>query len=208
MIQGFGAPNLAVNSYKNSYAYQQKGKESGAVANGGESAKTAKTDEAVFSSKGMWAGKTNDEITKGVQNEYKKLQANIVSTMLNSAGLNGGNNNVDFDIDIEIPGEAQAMSVEDLVNAMPDEWKPDAVAGRIVDFAVAFYEKSGLSGEDFYEKIKASIEDGFGQADKAMGGKLPSNVNQVTELTRNAVLEKLNAWAESKGIQIPTDEKK
>jgi hypothetical protein len=87
-------------------------------------------------------------------------------------------------------------------NAGHDE-KYLQAAERIVDFATAFYEKSGMSGEDFYNKIKDSIDKGFGGASDELGKKLPGNIKSVMEETRTAVYAKLDAWAESVGISIP-----
>ncbi|MCL1947174.1 MAG: DUF5610 domain-containing protein [Chitinivibrionia bacterium] len=213
MIQGFGISNASVDSYKTAYAYQRK---DGNGVSGGNAKTSSKKDEAVFSSSGTreneevrekteWSGKTNEEIVKGVKEEYKKLQANIIKSMLTSAGLQGGGKNKDLDaiFNFEIPESVQKYTPEELVDMLPDEWKPDAVAERIVNFATSFYERSGLSGEDFYEKIKEAIESGFGAADKQIGGKLPGNIKDVIQFTKNAVAEKLEKWAESMGIKIP-----
>ena len=212
MIQGFGISNASVDSYKTAYAYQRK---DGNGVSGGNAKTSSKKDEAVFSSGGAreneevrekadWSGKTNDEIVKGVQDEYRKLQANIVKTMLVSAGLQGGKGkDLEAIFNVEIPESVQKYTPEELVDMLPDEWKPDAVAERIVNFATSFYEGSGLSGEDFYAKIKDAIESGFGAADKQIGGKLPGNIKDVIQFTKNAVAEKLEKWAESMGIKIP-----
>jgi hypothetical protein len=213
MIQGFGIANVSVDSYKKASTYQRKEKDG---VSGDGAKKPVKTDEAIFSSKGVredeeirektnWSEKTNDEIVKAVKDEYRKLQANIVKSMLVSAGINvGGKAGKLEDIfDLEIPESEKGLTAEELVDMMPDEWKPDAVAQRIVDFAVSFYEQSGLSGEEFLEKVKEAIEGGFGAVDKMIGGKLPGNIKEVIQFTKNAVSEKLDKWAQDMGIQIP-----
>jgi hypothetical protein len=124
--------------------------------------------------------------------------------MLNSVGL-GGSGEIDFNaiFDLEIPESEQGLTAEELVDMLPDAWKPDAVAERIVNLAVSFYEKSGLSGEEFLEKIKEAIGSGFAAADKMIGGRLPGNIKEVIQFTRDAVSARLDKWAESMGIQIP-----
>ena len=76
--------------------------------------------------------------------------------------------------------EAQAAISED------GEWGVKAVSDRIVQFAIA------ASGGDKskYETLKASIEKGFGQAAKALGGELPT----ISQETYKETMRKLEAW--------------
>jgi len=208
MIQGVGINNVSVDNYRASSVHHRK---DGGGAGENALKTPSKKDEAIFSSKGVedaqknWSEKTNDEIVKGVQDEHRKLQANIVKSMLVSAGIIGNNGKIDWNsiFDLEIPESEKGLTAEQLIEMLPNAWKPDAVAERIIDFAVSFYEKSGLSGEEFYEKVRAAIDSGFAAADKEIGGKLPGNIKEVIAYTRQAVYERLDKWAEAMGIQIP-----
>jgi len=64
----------------------------------------------------------------------------------------------------------------------------EQTADRIVQFAIS------ISGNDpsRLEEIKASIDKGFQMASKALGGTLPD----ICMKTYDAVMDKLNAWAE------------
>ncbi|MDB4444044.1 hypothetical protein N9174_01745 [bacterium] len=64
----------------------------------------------------------------------------------------------------------------------------DRTSDRIVQFAIS------ISGDDpaKLEEIKASIDKGFQMASKALGGTLPD----ISMKTYDAVMDKLNAWAE------------
>ncbi len=76
--------------------------------------------------------------------------------------------------------EAQAAISED------GEWGVKAVSDRIVQFAIA------ASGGDKskYETLKASIDKGFQQAAKALGGELPG----ISQETYKETMRKLDAW--------------
>jgi len=67
------------------------------------------------------------------------------------------------------------------------EWGVKAVSDRIVGFAIA------LSGNDCSKlaQLKAAIDKGFAEAEKAFGGKLPGICMQ----TYDAIMQKLDAWA-------------
>ena len=207
MIQGLGiVKDYSVDSYKTASTYQRK--DNNGVSN--DYAKTqAKKDEAVFSYKNEvnekdgWSQKTNDEVVKEVKDQYQRLQANMVKAMLVSAGVDGGKSGIDFNeiFNAPIPETQKNMSAEDLVKQMPEEWRPEAVAERIVNFATAFYEKSGLSAEDFLAKIKDAIGSGFGAAAKETGNKVTDGVKGVVQMTQNLVAEKLDRWAESVGVK-------
>ena len=64
---------------------------------------------------------------------------------------------------------------------------PEAVSDRIVEFAKA------ISGGDKekYETLKAAIQEGFKEAEKILGGKLP----EISQKTYEMVMEKLDKWA-------------
>ncbi|MDR0303443.1 MAG: DUF5610 domain-containing protein [Chitinispirillales bacterium] len=219
MIQGVGNNNVSAESFRTTSNYQRKGKE----GIGDENVKKPiKEDGAVFSKeKGeavsenetVRGGKNNsDEIVRTIKDEYRRLQASIIRSILKNSGINASGKvkvngeEIDWDNldwDKLISESDKTLTPEQIIDTLPDEWKPDAVAERIVNFATSFYAKSGLEGKEFYDKIKAAIDLGFGEADKIVGGKLPGNIKSVITFTRNAVYEKLDNWAKNMGIEIP-----
>jgi len=209
MIQGVGITNNPADNYNAIANYQRKGND---VAQDHAARRPARQDEAIISSAGNRVRETedarqqrHDEIAKGVRDEYQRLQANIIRTMLMGMGpdFQISEDNLNAIFSLKIPEGEQALTAEELVEMLPDAWKPDAVAQRIVDFAVSFYERSGLSGEEFYEAVKGAIESGFGEAGRLLEGRLPANIEQVIQFTRDAVAERLDRWAETTGIRIP-----
>jgi len=64
----------------------------------------------------------------------------------------------------------------------------EQTSDRIVQFAISI---SG-NNPDKLEEIKASIDEGFRMASKALGGSLPD----ISMKTYDAVMDKLNAWVE------------
>jgi len=219
MIQGFGIANKPADSYGAAAAnYHRKG---GVGAEEHASKKPAKHDEVIFSSAAgsPLANETvresdeakqqkHDEIAKSVRDEYQRLQANVIRTLLQGTGFQVSEGMTTDDMlnaifDIEIPESEQGMTAEEIIELLPDDWKPDAVAERIVNFATSFYGASGLSGEEFLEKITEAINVGFGEADKQLNGRLPANIQQVIQFTRDAVAERLERWAEATGVRVP-----
>jgi hypothetical protein len=65
----------------------------------------------------------------------------------------------------------------------------EKTSDRIVQFAIA------AAGNDpgKLEAIKAAVEKGFAMASDALGGALP----EISLKTHDAIMEKLDAWAES-----------
>ncbi len=92
---------------------------------------------------------------------------------------------IEFDSDMT-PEEAQAAISED------GYWGVNAVSDRIVSFAIA------ISGGDTskLEELKAAINKGFELAGKSLGSDLPG----ICGDTYNAIMEKLDNWAQSGGV--------
>ena len=210
MIQGIGNNSVSAESLRMAYGHQNK--DIGKVGDSGTKKSSLKDDVVISGNVHEQEDADKDKMVNAVKDEYRKLQANMVRSILKNSGIDFGGKiklngeEIDWnsiDLDSLLTEEQKNISPEQLVNMLPDEWKPDAVAERIVNFAVAFYEKSGLSGEEFYTKIKEAIDSGFAGADKTINGKLPSNIKEVVEFTRQAVYDKLEKWAEATGIQIP-----
>lgn len=86
-------------------------------------------------------------------------------------------------VDPQTRAEAQELISED------GYWGVEKTSDRIVQFAIA------AAGNDpgKIEAIKAAVEKGFAMASDALGGVLP----EISSKTHDAVMEKLDAWAES-----------
>ncbi|BCA80508.1 hypothetical protein [Desulfuromonas sp. AOP6] len=78
------------------------------------------------------------------------------------------------------PEEAQSLIAED------GYFGVEKTSDRVVQFAI------GLAGNDpaRLEAIRQGVEDGFTEAEKAWGGKLP----EISYQTRDAIMEKLDDW--------------
>ncbi len=83
-------------------------------------------------------------------------------------------------IDDEAKAEAERLISED------GEWGVKAVSTRIVDFAKA------VSGGDKskLDEIRSAIDEGFKQAEKALGGALPD----ISKKTYDEVMKRLDDW--------------
>ncbi|MCL2845931.1 MAG: DUF5610 domain-containing protein [Chitinivibrionia bacterium] len=208
MVQGIGITNNPVDNYTNAANFQRRGNE---VGNSDLTRRPARQDEAIISSEGNRVRENeearrerHDEIARGARDEFQRLQANIIRAMLQAVrGEDVNTASFDAIFNIQIPESEQGMTAEEIIATLPDAWKPEAVAERIVDFAISFYERSGLSGEEFLEAVTNAINSGFAEADRQLNGRLPANIQQVIQFTRDAVSERLERWAESTGIRIP-----
>ena len=85
-------------------------------------------------------------------------------------------------VDPQTRAEAQEMISED------GYWGVEKTSDRIAQFAIA------AAGNDpgKLDAIKAAVEKGFAMASDALGGVLP----EISSKTHDAVMEKLDAWAE------------
>ncbi len=74
------------------------------------------------------------------------------------------------------------------------ELSPESVSDNIVAFAKA------LSGEDKSKLslLRQAIDDGFAEAEKAWGGKLP----EISQQTYDLVMEKLDAWEKGDEVAV------
>lgn len=91
----------------------------------------------------------------------------------------------EFTVDEKAITEAQALLSDG------GELSPENVSDRIVEFAKA------LSGGDKtkFDTLKSGIEDGFKEAARILGGKLP----EVSQKTYDLVMEKLDKWKNETG---------
>lgn len=101
-----------------------------------------------------------------------------------------GSQESDDEIEVE-PTEASSK--------LPEYWNAENTSTRIVDFAVSFYGLVSTMGQEYVDKIKAAIDDGFKQAREALG-ELPEETEKLVSNTYDLVMQKLDSWAKENGI--------
>lgn len=91
----------------------------------------------------------------------------------------------------EIP-EAQAQDYSDEVMGVGKDWGAEATSKRIVDFALAFRgHAEGMTDEEFVEKIRGAIEEGFKLA-KGDLGEVPGPTGKLFNDTYKATMDLLD----------------
>ena len=117
------------------------------------------------------------------QDQYNLLRG-LVTNMLKEQGIDFKVANGDQEIDIS------SISQEEAVDLIAEDgyFGVDQTSDRIVDFAIA------VAGGDpsQLDAIKEGVEKGFNEALEAFNGWLPD----ISYDTFDAVMEKLDAWAE------------
>jgi len=137
-------------------------------------------------------------IVKEIRDQYEQFKANSIADILNLG--DGGSKAEDVNLNIEkmTPEELQ-IKTDELIEKMPEMWRPEAVSDRIVEFATNYFGSTESEGEDFYKLAISAIEEGFKLAGDDLG-KLPGDIANVIKQTRDLVMEKLERWAEEQGI--------
>jgi hypothetical protein len=99
--------------------------------------------------------------------------------------------------------DTEAQTYTDEQMGVGKEWGAEATSQRIVDFAMGF---KGMAGdEEFMEKIRAAIEEGFKQAKDDLG-ELPGPTGKLFNDTYKATMDKLDkAFADMKASAAPVD---
>lgn len=92
----------------------------------------------------------------------------------------------------------------DPVYQVPEYWNPENTSNRIVNFALSFFEISGLSQEEYADKVLNAIKKGFEDA-KKMLGQLPPETEKLLNDTHQLALEKIQSWKED--ASLPQSEK-
>lgn len=77
---------------------------------------------------------------------------------------------------------------------VPEYWNAENTSERIFQFATQFYEASGLSKEEYTEKITAAIKRGYKDA-RDMLGNLDPATSKLLEDTHQMTLDKVAKWA-------------
>jgi hypothetical protein len=101
-----------------------------------------------------------------------------------------GNQKSEDDTDVE-PAETSSK--------LPEYWNAENTSTRIVDFAVSFYGVVSTMGQEYLDKIKAAIDDGFKEARESLG-ELPDETEELVSNTYDLVMQKLDSWAKDNGI--------
>ena len=140
------------------------------------------------------------EMVKSIREEFEKFQAKSIRDIISGAGT-GDVKMSDMAKEPEktLSAEEINLNTEELIEQMPEEWRPEAVSDRILGFTTAFFGKTESGGEDFYKLAKSAIEEGFKLAGDDLG-QLPGDIDNVIAKTREMVMAKLDRWAEEQGI--------
>ncbi len=91
-----------------------------------------------------------------------------------------------------------AVDPEEKAADVPEEWNADNTSQRIVDFALSFRgQVEGMTDEEFVEKIRSAIQDGFRSAKgdlKEMPGPSAKLFNDTYEAAMKKLDDKLAEW--------------
>jgi hypothetical protein len=128
-----------------------------------------------------------NKIIDYLKEQYKSMKEAIMKAFVEA---NGGT----FDSPDAAAKIDKAQKIE-----VPEYWNAENTSQRIVDFATQFLDAFKGSGEEFLKTMKDAIDAGFKQA-KDLLGDLPDQVNKLVSDTHDLVMQKLDKWAESKGI--------
>jgi hypothetical protein len=95
----------------------------------------------------------------------------------------------DFKGEIKVDEQARTEAAAAIADGGP--LSAEAVSDRIVEFAKA------VSGGDKskLDTLRSSIDQGFAEAEKLLGGSLP----EISHQTRDLINQKLDAWANEEG---------
>jgi hypothetical protein len=113
---------------------------------------------------------------------------------------------VSMEISVKQSGDASAMSTEDIIGTLPDQWKPTGVADTIMNFVKGFEGKTDAEGKEFFNLVKDSVLAGVEKALKMLEG-FPDSVIGVAQETADVLTQKLDAWGIEQGWieEEPTD---
>jgi gas vesicle protein len=134
-----------------------------------------------------------NKIIDFLKQQFKSMKEELIKSFIESQG-----GKVD---DTTTPAQVDKTQA----TAVPEYWNAENTSQRIVDFATQFLDAFKGSGEEFLTAIKNAIDDGFKQA-KDLLGDLPDKVNTLVSDTYDLVMQKLDKWAESKGIAVSQPE--
>lgn len=88
---------------------------------------------------------------------------------------------------------------ENPFSALPEQWRPEAVAQRIFDFVTSFKGKTDAQGNDFFKLVKNAVLEGVKQALGELGDVDDATKEVLNETTR-LLNEKLDTWGREEGL--------
>lgn len=143
--------------------------------------------KSMITARGSMSDNDWQTLVKKLTDEFAAFQKKIMEKFVEGLGGETGESE-------EVEGGKEAALGE-----VPEYWNAENTSQRIVDFATAYFDSFEGNGEEFLDIIKGAVEEGFNQARDILG-TLPEPVEELVSETHDLVLEKLDTWAESKGI--------
>ncbi|ERP38814.1 hypothetical protein [Chitinivibrio alkaliphilus] len=137
--------------------------------------KYTEQDQGTF---GDIRGKSQDSFTQLLQTSYSSYSLEI--SVQKDSGSTG------------------ELSTEELINQLPDKWKPQGVVDSIMSFVQGFEGKTDAEGREFFEMTKNAVLKGAEEALKKLEG-FPDSVVGVAEETVRALKEALENWGQERG---------
>jgi hypothetical protein len=136
-------------------------------------------------------------LAKEVKEQMLSLKKEAIRTFL--AAMKGEKDDSPAVVDplAEVEGAEKVEGADEL--QVPEYWNAENTSQRIVDFALSFYGAHGENGQEFYDKIKGAIDEGFKEA-RSILGELPEGVSKLADSTYKLTMEKLDSWAKDQGI--------
>lgn len=147
--------------------------------------------QAMLSVEGNGDSEQWKEVVGKIKDEFLALNERIINTFIESVGR-------------EKVDEKDSMEYQE-IEGLPEYWNAENTSQRIVDFATSFYGLAESSGKEYYELMRNAIETGFNEAMNILG-ELPDEVNNLAHHTYELALDKLEAWAVERGIQLEEEE--
>ena len=187
-IQGSGRGVRAVTEFYSSqkFAFEFTSKDGDTVSFSYESVEYHK---AMLQIDGKGSKEDLKELAALIKEEYSRMKKELVHSFIRSTGG-------------EIKESQKTEKAKKL--EVPEYWNAENTSQRIVDFSVAFFGAFKGEGEEFLDKIRSAIEDGFKQAREILGN-LPDEVSGLINDTYDLVMKKLDSWAVGQGIQVQKD---
>jgi hypothetical protein len=172
----FSLKNESISYSSHSVKLQYTTKDGDTVSFSYESQRLLQTSLKIDNESGKEDFKNMAKLVKDEINKMKKVHIN---QFLKKMGFSV---NETDDVENEI-GKLQ----------IDEYWNAENTSQRIVDFALSFYSLFEGSSDEYLEKIKEAVTDGFNQA-KEILGSLPEPVADLMNSTFDMVMDKLDLW--------------
>lgn len=119
-------------------------------------------------------GKMKDQIVVNVNNYLVKMRDEMSGRFNEKNSIN-----------------VNEKSVSESIPIIFDYWNAENTSQRIVEFSFSFHSNFSGSDQEFFEKIKTAIDEGFKRA-KDLIGRLPDAVTTLIDDTYKMVMDKLD----------------